>query len=356
MAGASMSGGAGASAGGSAGAGLSGSSGASAGGAAAATGGASSGGSAGKGGTSGTGGTSGAAGAAGAAGSGKFVGNITTGGQVRSDFATYWNQISPENEGKWGSVEATKDVMSWAGLDAVYAYTKAHGTLFKQHNFVWGQQQPSWLGALSAADQKAQVEQWIQLFCARYPDVALIDVVNEPTHNQPPYMNAIGGAGSSGYDWVVQSLKWAHQYCPSAKLLVNDYNNIEYGADRDNFIKLIKAVKAAGAPLDGVGAQAHDAYKLSVNTVQTNLDAVATQTGLPVYITELDVNEANDATQKTELQNLMTLFETDANVKAITLWGYIVGQTWETNTGLMTASGNMRPAMQWLVGSGYLLK
>ena len=30
-----------------------------------------------------------------------FVGNITTNGSVRSDFTQYWNQITPENEGKW---------------------------------------------------------------------------------------------------------------------------------------------------------------------------------------------------------------------------------------------------------------
>src|SRR5690606_30882941 len=32
----------------------------------------------------------------------KFVGNITQRFQVPSDFGTYWNQITPENEGKWG--------------------------------------------------------------------------------------------------------------------------------------------------------------------------------------------------------------------------------------------------------------
>jgi endo-1,4-beta-xylanase len=106
----------------------------------------------------------------------KFVGNITTSGQVRSDFALYWDQITPENEGKWGSVEATRNQMNWAGLDRVHDYAKAHGIVFKQHNFVWGSQQPSWLSGLSAADQKAEVEEWIKLFCERYPDVALIDV------------------------------------------------------------------------------------------------------------------------------------------------------------------------------------
>ena len=52
----------------------------------------------------------------------------------------------------------------------------------------------------------------------------------------------------------------------------------------------------------------------------------------------------------------MALFETDANVKEVTLLGYIVEPTWGANTGLVAASGTLRPTMQWLVSSGYLLK
>ena len=36
-------------------------------------------------------------------GGAKFVGNITTSGQIRDDMGTYWNQITPENGCKWGS-------------------------------------------------------------------------------------------------------------------------------------------------------------------------------------------------------------------------------------------------------------
>jgi endo-1,4-beta-xylanase len=43
------------------------------------------------------------------------------------------------------------------------------------------------------------------------------------------------------------------------------------------------------------------------------------------------------------------MFWNDDNVEGVTLWGYIVGATWEANTGLMTSSGTMRPAMSWLV-------
>ena len=74
-----------------------------------------------RGGAGGRGGTSGTAGTGGAPPPlKKFVGNIDTRGQVRSDFSMYWDQLSPENAGKWGSVERTRDQMNWTALDAMH--------------------------------------------------------------------------------------------------------------------------------------------------------------------------------------------------------------------------------------------
>ncbi len=317
------------------------------------TGGAGNGGVTSAGGGTGTGGMSGTGGSSSDGGTSlpkKFCGNITQEGQVRSDFITYWDQITPENEGKWGSVEAVRNQMNWTGLDAVHDYAKQHNIPFKQHNFVWGSQQPSWISGLSQSDQRAEVEQWIQLFCERYPDTQLIDVVNEPPpHTTPPYTAALGGAGTSGYDWIVQAFKWAHQYCPNSILIMNDYNTIEYATDNSHFIDIVNAIKAAGAPIDAIGAQAHAAYSMSTSTVQMYLDKLASSTGLPVYISEYDINLADDTQQKNVMQSQFTMFWNDDNVKGVTLWGYVVGQTWETNTGLMTTSGTMRPAMTWLM-------
>jgi endo-1,4-beta-xylanase len=53
--------------------------------------------------------------------------------------------------------------------------------------------------------------------------------------------------------------------------------------------------------------------------------------------------------QKNVMQSQFTMFWNDNNVKGITLWGYVVGQTWLTNSGLMTSSGTQRPAMTWLM-------
>jgi endo-1,4-beta-xylanase len=299
------------------------------------------------------GGTAGSAGRGGAGGAQplkKYVGNIDTRGQVRSDFSMFWNQLTPENAGKWGSIERTRDQMNWTSLDAMHTYAVEHNMPFKQHNFIWGSQQPTWIAGLSQAEQKAEVEEWIRLFCERYPDTQLIDVVNEPPpHTTPSYTAALGGAGASGYDWIVQAFKWAHQYCPNAVLLLNDYNNIEYANDNNHTIDIVTRIKNAGAPIHGVGAQAHACASLSASTIQMYIDKIATQTKLPVYISEYDLNIADDNQQKNVMQSQFTMFWNDANVKGITIWGYIVGSTWVTNSGLMTSSGTQRPAMKWLM-------
>jgi endo-1,4-beta-xylanase len=111
----------------------------------------------------------------------------------------------------------------------------------------------------------------------------------------------------------------------------------------------VKRILAAGAPIHAVGAQAHDAYKLSTSTVQMYLDKLSSETGLPVYISEYDIGIADDNQQKTVMESQVTMFWNDQNVKGITLWGYIVGSTWRANTGLMTSAGQKRPAMTWLM-------
>ena len=68
----------------------------------------------------------------------KFLGNITTMYQVRPDFDKYWDQLTPENETKWGSIEGTRDVYNWATVDEQYKYCKDHGFKFKFHTLVWG--------------------------------------------------------------------------------------------------------------------------------------------------------------------------------------------------------------------------
>jgi hypothetical protein len=61
------------------------------------------------------------------------------------------------------------------------------------------------------------------------------------------------------------------------------------------------------------------------------------------------VDEANDTTQKNITQEQMTMFWNDEDIKGIPLWGYVVGATWQSNSGLQQDNGTMRSAMSWLM-------
>ena len=85
----------------------------------------------------------------------------------------------------------------------------------------------------------------------------------------------IGGAGTSGYDWIANAFKWAREACPNAILILNDYNNIEYASDNSHTIDIVNAIKSAGAPIDAVGCQAHDARTSPPARCKTYIDKIA---------------------------------------------------------------------------------
>lgn len=280
-----------------------------------------------------------------AAGKSKFLGNIIA-NSVPSTFGTYWNQVTPENSGKWGSVEATRNTMSWGALDAAYNYAQSRGFPFKQHTLVWGSQEPGWMGSLSASAQKAEVEEWIRLFGQRYPNTKFIDVVNEPLHAPASYRNALGGAGATGWDWVIWSFQKARQYCPNAKLLLNDYSILSDNTNTDKYVKLVNLLKSRGL-IDGVGEQGHFFETTPLSTLKSNLSKLAA-TGVPIYISEYDVKFANDTDQLNKYKEQFPIFWTNPAVKGITLWGYIQGQIWRADAYLLRSNGTERPALKWL--------
>ena len=271
-----------------------------------------------------------------------FVGNITTNGQVRSDFLQYWDQITPENEGKWGQVEPTRDVYNWSGLDRAYNFAIQNNIPFKQHTFIWGAQAPGWINSLSASEQAAEIEEWIRDYCARYPRTAIIDVVNEAI---PGHQPAAFARNAFGNNWIIRSFQLARQYCPNAILVLNDYNVLSW--DTDAFIQLATPVVAAGV-VDALGAQSHGLESWSLSDIQSRLNRVAAL-GLPIYITEYDVARTNDQEQLNILRTQFPMFHDHPSVAGITMWGYVVGSTWVNGSGLIQSNGTPRPAMTWLM-------
>ena len=276
----------------------------------------------------------------------KFFGTAAGNPQDYALLLNWFNQVTPENAGKWGSVEATRDVMNWQPLDDAYNFAKANHLPFKFHNLIWGQQQPAWLASLPADQQLAEIDQWMAAVAARYPDIDSIDVVNEPINTAVAYKDALGGDGATGYDWVIKSFQMARAHFPKSKLLVNEFNTVILGQFTDNYLVLIKLLQDRKL-LDGIGEQAHFLERADVAEVKKNLDKLGA-TGLPIYISEFDLNFADDARQANVMRDLFTVFWNHPSVAGVTHWGFRQGATWETNSWLVHTDGTPRPALAWV--------
>ncbi len=283
----------------------------------------------------------------------KFLGNITTYGQIDygdEKFYEIWNQITPENESKWESVEGrTHGNYNWSSTDKIYKYAKEHGIPFKWHTLVWGSQYPKWMDRLSPEEQYEAIVEWMDAIKERYPDIQMIDVVNEAIsgHAPAPYKAALGGDGKTGYDWIIKAFEMAHERWPDAILIYNDYNTFQWNTDQ--FIDLVKTLRDAGAPIDAYGCQSHDLTDCNETNFKKSMDKIQDALKMPMYSTEYDIGTADDDLQlKRYQEQIPYMWEADY-CAGITLWGYIYGRTWTTdgNSGIIK-NGIDRPAMTWL--------
>ena len=293
----------------------------------------------------------------------KFLGNVKD--IYDNNFANYWNQLTPGNEGKWGSVANTSDTSTWnwSALNALYNYSREHNLIYKHHTLIWGAQQPSWISGLDSTAQYNYIETWIRMVGERYPEIDMVDVVNEPLagHNPPDglngranYKKALGGSGATGWDWVIKSFELARQYLPDAELLLNDYGIINDNSSTYLYLQIINLLKDRNL-IDGIGVQGHrfEFESASTTTLKYNLDRLAA-TGLPVYISEMDLGNYNDsgtphdATQLQLYQKIFPVLWQHPGVQGITLWGYIEGQMWQPTCYLVHTDGTWRPALDWL--------
>jgi len=262
-------------------------------------------------------------------------------------FGDFFTQLTPENDGKWGSVEPVQGTFDWSHLSAMYTLAAQRGMLVKQHNMIWKGQQPAWVTAGNATSAE---QAWFSAYAGKFsPNV--MDVVNEPLDGAPQYASGLpdGGTSSSsygGFGWVVQAYKLARTDFPNATLLINDYGILASGTKTAQYMALIKTLKSKGL-IDGIGLEAHGLEHVSTQTIQTDLNTLDTL-GLPIYISEYDLNQSNDAAQLAQMKAQFPIFYTNSMVKGVTLWDFAYGHTWQSNANLLYANGNPRPAMQWL--------
>ena len=313
-------------------------------------------------------------------GAAKFIGNITQSGTApgpNDQFTQLWNQATAENGCKWGSVEGTRGRYNWGACDAAYNWAKNNGGHFKFHALVWGSQYPGWLNGLSVDETKKAITAWFDAVKEHYPEIEMIDVVNEAIRTgnnsyHSPYgknnniIPALGGDNNGDYTFITTAFKMARERWPKAILIYNDYNTVQ--RNKDQGIQLIQTIKKNGAPVDAYGLQAHDMMSqgggqggtggggvcLNINTLKSITKEIWDKTQTPMFISEYDIATTDDNIQKQCYSEQISHFMENEHVAGITLWGYVYGHTWLDCNGKapgcsgIIKDGKDRAAMAWL--------
>jgi endo-1,4-beta-xylanase len=210
--------------------------------------------------------------------------------------AREFNAITPTNMMKWGPLEPREGDWQWAGPDRLVAFGASRGMTVVGHTLVWHSQTPRWLfvdeqnAPVSKDRLLKRIDTRIQTLVGRYQGrVAIWDVVNEAIDEdekgwrQSPFLTI------AGPEFVERAFRVAHEADPRATLLYNDYN--EHNPGRRRFlVDVIADYKRRGVPIHGVGFQGHVGLEYpDLAEYEKSLQAIAA-TGLPVHITELDVD------------------------------------------------------------------
>ncbi|KAF7966742.1 hypothetical protein HWV62_37217 [Athelia sp. TMB] len=249
--------------------------------------------------------------------------------------AADFGQLTPANQMKWQSTEPTQGVYTFAGGDALVALAQKNGQIVRGHNCVWYNQLPSWLtgGSWTAAQLSSIVTEHCSTIVGHYKgEIYAWDVINEPFNDDGTWRSDIF-YNTLGTSYVPLALTAARAADPNAKLYINDYN-IEYtGAKATAMLNLVKSLKAAGTPIDGVGFQCH----FIVGQVPTSLQTVLSQftaLGVEVAITELDIRmtlpetAALEAQQSADYASVITACKNVSGCVGVTVWDFDDAYSW----------------------------
>jgi endo-1,4-beta-xylanase len=210
----------------------------------------------------------------------------------------------------------------------------------------------------------------IQTVVGRYKGkIKVWDVVNEALADGPGtnLLRSSLWLEIIGPDFITKAFEYAHEADPNAILRYNDYG-LENPAKRKKLATLIKSLQAQKVPVHAIGSQAHVNVSMNFDTMDQALTEIETL-GLPIHITELDVNSAqagqrgfgadiannagstqgglvSDADKKLAdaYAGIFRAFVKHRDsVKMVTFWGVNDANSWRANGKPLLFDGNSQP-------------
>jgi endo-1,4-beta-xylanase len=213
---------------------------------------------------------------------------------------------------------ATK--LGWGPLDEFYRWTRLHNYKMTWYGGYAASVTDKWGDNIFSGSEWVQAfTNWVATAVRHCPKVEYINFANEPMHGGPngAFAQAFGGAGVTGYDWIINVGKLFRKYFPHAQLGINDFqmesiaNDLAYntyGTDQTmlpQFLEMVKALKAAGV-VDWVGLESYSLETVSSEHFTAALNQIGAL-GVKIILTEFSPDAKIDAEQSKVLSDWQRL-------------------------------------------------
>jgi GH35 family endo-1,4-beta-xylanase/enterochelin esterase-like enzyme len=219
--------------------------------------------------------------------------NVTNASQsalVKQEF----NSMTAENDMKPEPTEPREGEFNWTSADRIANFARQNGIKLRGHCLMWHSQIGKWMYEDNPTKEVffKRMRNHIHTIVNRYKDVIYCwDVVNEaitddrnaadPYRQSPLYKIA-------GDEFIAKAFEYAREADPKALLFYNDYNECDPVKSK-RIYEMVKKMKAAGVPIDGIGMQGH--YNIYGPSEKEVDDAIKLykQVVNHIHVTELDI-------------------------------------------------------------------
>lgn len=219
--------------------------------------------------------------------------NVTNASQsalVKQEF----NSMTAENDMKPEPTEPREGEFNWTSADRIANFARQNGIKLRGHCLMWHSQIGKWMYEDNPTKEVffKRMRNHIHTIVNRYKDVIYCwDVVNEaitddrnaadPYRQSPLYKIA-------GDEFIAKAFEYAREADPKALLFYNDYNECDPVKSK-RIYEMVKNMKAAGVPIDGIGMQGH--YNIYGPSEKEVDDAIKLykQVVNHIHVTELDI-------------------------------------------------------------------
>jgi endo-1,4-beta-xylanase len=269
----------------------------------------------------------------------------------------HFDSMTPGNDLKWSSVEATKGAFNYTNGDALVGEAVCADMKVRGQNLVWstGEQTPSYAfgdGTNSTANQAvvtANIQEHIQNEVQHYgSQVYAWDVVNEPLDptqadclEHGPFYQVLGAS------YLDVAFNAAAQYAPAGtKFFLNEFSTAD-PARLACLVKVVGELRARGVPINAIGHEMHNAINYpSPASMETAIETVHHHfPDLEQQVTELDMSVYNAGDTTSNYGNSIPpavlaeqgwLYKQYFDVfkrlrhkiSAVTIWGMADDDTW----------------------------